>query len=108
MSREELAYKGAANNDEAEFPAVMLPNIPGRIFDITLYGAIGDGLTDNTDAIERAIEACSAAEGGRVLIPAGIWLTGPIVLRSKIELHAAAGALISFSRQFESYPLAVS
>lgn len=90
------------------FPEVQLPNIPNQSFTITDYGAVSDGLTDNTQAFKQAIEACSAAGGGKVIIPAGIWLTGPIVLRNKIDLHAMAGALIIFSPDFEQYPLICS
>ncbi|MEV5025348.1 glycoside hydrolase family 28 protein [Paenibacillus sp. LPE1-1-1.1] len=90
------------------FPKVELPRIPERDFLITQFGAVGDGMTDNTEAIERAIAACDRAGGGRVVIPAGLWLTGPIVLRSRMELHAASGALVTFSRNFEQYPLIVS
>lgn len=87
------------------FPDVQLPYIPSQSFEITSYGAVGDGMTDNTEAFERTMAVCSAAGGGRVVIPAGVWLTGPIVMRSKINLHAEAGALVKFSRKLEQYPL---
>ncbi|KAF4324643.1 hypothetical protein G195_001994 [Phytophthora kernoviae 00238/432] len=87
---------------------VSLPVIPARDFQITDYGAVGDGLTDNTEVFRLAIAACSEAGGGRIVIPAGVWLTGPIVLRSRIELHVQAGALITFSRNFDQYPLIAS
>lgn len=84
---------------------VQLPGIPDREFSVTAYGAIGDGIYDNTAAFAKAIEACAAAGGGRVTIPAGIWLTGPIELRSRVELNTAKGALVTFSRDFDRYPL---
>ncbi|MFX3631622.1 MAG: glycoside hydrolase family 28 protein [Candidatus Pristimantibacillus sp.] len=90
------------------FPTVQLPNIPDQSFVITQYGAVSDGLTDNTEAFKRTIAACSAAGGGKVVIPAGIWLTGPIVMKSGINLHAMAGALIMFSPVFEHYSLILS
>lgn len=86
-------------------PQVRLPSIPDREFPVTRYGAVGDGLHDNTSAFAHAIAACAAAGGGRVTIPAGIWLTGPIELKSRVELHAAKGSLITFSRDFNKYPL---
>lgn len=87
---------------------VALPDIPARDFRITDYGAKGDGVTDNTEVFRLAIAACAEAGGGRIVIPAGVWLTGPIVLRSRIELHTEAGALVTFSREFDYYPLIAS
>ncbi|NMO94611.1 glycoside hydrolase family 28 protein [Paenibacillus lemnae] len=85
-----------------------LPLIPDHSVTISDFGAAGDGVTDNTAAFHQAIEACTKAGGGKVIIPAGIWLTGPLTLQSRIELHASAGALIVFSRKFEDYPILMS
>ena len=74
-------------------------------FDITHYGAVGDGKTLNTQAFAAAINACATAGGGRVTIPAGTYLTGPIVLKSHIDLHVDAGAVVLFITRFEDYPL---
>src|SRR5687768_2072271 len=52
------------------------PTFPDRAFDVTRYGAVGDGRTDCTAAFGQAIAACSAAGGGRVEVPAGRFLTG--------------------------------
>src|SRR5262249_227958 len=57
----------------------------------------------NTAAFAKAIEACAAAGGGRVVVPEGRWLTGPIHLRSNIELFLAPGAEVVFSDKFEDY-----
>ncbi|AFC32451.1 glycoside hydrolase family 28 [Paenibacillus mucilaginosus 3016] len=84
------------------------PSIPDRSFSVTDYGAVGDGVTDNTEAFHKAIAACSQAGGGRVVIPAGVWLTGPLSLASRLDLHAQAGALVLFSRRFEDYPMIFS
>jgi polygalacturonase len=84
---------------------VRLPDIPDRSVSIVEFGAVGDGRTTCTRAIHEAIAHLSAQGGGRVIIPAGVWLTGPIVLRSHIELHAEAGALVMFSQHFDDYPL---
>lgn len=89
-------------------PEVLLPQIPDRSFTLTDFGAVGDGLTDNTDAFQRAIQACSEAGGGRVMIPAGLWLTGPLKLASRLELHTEAGAVVLFTKDFEQYPLVMS
>ena len=84
---------------------ISLPGIPARAVSVTDFGAIGDGLALNTTAFARAIEACAKAGGGRVVVPQGIWLTGPIELKSNIDLHVERGAVIQFSPRFEDYPL---
>jgi polygalacturonase len=86
-------------------PPIKLPVFPSRIINIKDFGALGDGHTTNTEAFANAIAACAQAGGGRVLVPPGIWLTGPIRLASKIELHLDRGAVIVFTGRFEDYPL---
>lgn len=84
-------------------PNLQRPVFPDRVVDIREYGAVADGRTKNTKAFAKAIEACTTAGGGRVLVPAGRWFTGPIHLKSNIELHLAEGAEIIFSDRFEDY-----
>jgi polygalacturonase len=72
---------------------------------LTDYGAVGDGHTSNTAAFEAAIADVSAKGGGRVIVPPGLWRTGPIVLRSRLELHLERGALIQFSDDRDDYAL---
>jgi polygalacturonase len=84
---------------------VALPQIPTRAVRVTDHGARGDGVTLNTDAIAAAIAACVNAGGGRVIVPRGVFLTGPIELKSRVELHLERGALLLFSPKFEHYPL---
>lgn len=86
-------------------PALTDPAIPNRTFTITDFGAVGDGRTKNTRAFERAIRACADAGGGRIVVPAGLWLTGPIQLKSNLELHLQQGAVILFSPDIDDYPL---
>lgn len=74
-------------------------------FDIRDFGAVGDGKTGNTAAIQAAIDACAVAGGGRVVVPAGVFVSGAIALKSCIELHLAAGAVLQGSRDFRDYPL---
>src|ERR1700760_4953172 len=89
----------------APFPmqAPERPSIPGHSFPLENYGATGDGQTLNTAAFEKAIAACSAAGGGRVIVPAGAWLTGPIQLRSNVDLHLERGAMVLFTRDHQQY-----
>lgn len=88
--------------------APSLPVIPNRSVSIVDYGAVGDGQTVNTAAFARAIQSCARLGGGRVVVPRGIWLTGPITLVSNIELHLESGALILFTRRFEDYPVSAA
>lgn len=88
-----------------KMPAITEPVFSTKVFNIKDYGAIGDGQTLNTVAIEKTISACSAAGGGVVLIPQGLWLTGPIELKSNINLHADRGALITFTTDHTQYPM---
>jgi polygalacturonase len=72
---------------------------------IARFGAKADGQFLNTTAINGAIDACSKKGGGVVLVPAGFWLTGPVVLKSGVNLHLAKGALLQFTDDFNQYPL---
>ncbi|NGN62993.1 glycoside hydrolase family 28 protein [Streptomyces sp. A7024] len=72
-------------------------------FPVTDYGAAGNGSTDCTAAFRAAIEACHAAGGGRVLVPAGRWATGAIRLLSGVDLHLAEGATVLFSTDPAAY-----
>lgn len=91
-----------------DMPELKVPSFPKRTYNIQEFGAIGDGLTMNTNAMARAIETCAKAGGGRILIPAGIWLTGPLFLKSFVNLHLEKGAILLFSRNFDDYPLVSS
>ena len=86
---------------------IVPPTFPSRDFDITSYGARGDGSTDCSAAFKSAIGACNAAGGGRVVVPAGRFLTGPIHLRSNVNLHVKDGATVLFSRDPRAYLPAV-
>ncbi|WP_020576565.1 glycoside hydrolase family 28 protein [Actinopolymorpha alba] len=79
------------------------PTFPDRTVIVTDYGAIGDGQTDSTPAFRAAINECADAGGGRVVVPPGIFVTGAIHLRDRIDLHLAAGATLAFSRDPQDY-----
>ncbi|MBN2089312.1 glycoside hydrolase family 28 protein [candidate division KSB1 bacterium] len=91
-----------------DMPELKIPSFSTQTFNIQEFGAVGDGLTMNTKAMARAIETCAKAGGGRIIIPAGIWLTGPLFLKSSVNLHLEKGAILLFSRNFDDYPLASS
>ena len=75
---------------------IRAPVFPKRDFEITRYGAAGDGVRDCTEAFVRAVEECHRAGGGRVVVPAGNFLTGAIHLRSNVNLHVSEGATVRF------------
>jgi polygalacturonase len=91
-----------------EVPAqgIPLPVIPNATFNVTNYGAVGDGRTMNTAAIQKTIDAASAAGGGMVLVPAGKFLIGPFTLTSSINLHLAKDAVVLISDDMRNYPFA--
>jgi polygalacturonase len=79
--------------DRTLLSQIPLPSIPDAVFDITAYGAVGDGRTTNTTAIHNAITAAHAAGGGTVLVPAGTFLSGPITLANNINLELDGATL---------------
>lgn len=81
------------------------PKFPRHDVDVTKFGAVGDNKTDCTSAIERAIAACSAKGGGRVVIPKGEFLTGAITLKSHINLYISEGATLRFTHDTSKYPV---
>ncbi|HEV2736889.1 MAG TPA: glycoside hydrolase family 28 protein [Longimicrobiaceae bacterium] len=110
------ALPGAAGSAGAHAGWSMVPGIlarirpptfPARDFPVTRFGGVGDGARDNTQAFRQAIAAASAAGGGRVVVPAGRFLTGPIHLRSNVELHVQKGATVAFSQDPADYLPAV-
>ncbi|WP_217278602.1 glycosyl hydrolase family 28-related protein [Hymenobacter sp. BRD67] len=86
-------------------PAVPDPVIPAHTVSIKEFGGVADGKTLNTEAFAKAIAACAQAGGGHVVVPAGTWLTGPIELRSNIDLHTEAGTMVLFTPDRTHYPL---
>jgi polygalacturonase len=79
------------------------PVFPARDVDITAHGAKGDGTTDASAALRAAIDACHTAGGGRVVVPAGRFLTGAIRLRSNVNLHLLEGATLAFRTDADAY-----
>ena len=92
-------------NIEFEMTIVQEPEIPDNVVSITDFGAVSGGNVINTEAFADAIDAVTKKGGGKIIIPAGVWLTGPIILKSNIELHAEFGALIKFSDNKDLYPI---
>lgn len=93
------------DNVEFDMPKVNEPIFPKHEVSIISFGAIPDGQTKNTDAIAKAIETISGKGGGKVIIPRGMWVSGPIVLKSNINLHLEEGAFLLFTADKEDYPI---
>jgi len=90
---------------EFQMPRVQEPIIPANTVSITDFGAQTGGQFLCTQAFADAISAVSKKGGGRVIVPHGIWLTGPITLISNLEIHTETGSLIVFSTDKSLYPL---
>lgn len=84
---------------------VERPSIPDREVLLTDFGGVGDGITLNTEAFAAAIEHLASEGGGRLVLPQGVWFTGPIVLQDNIELHLDENAILLFSNNTADYPL---
>ncbi len=82
---------------------IVPPTFPARDFEATAFGARGDGTKDCTTALRNAIGACSSAGGGRVVVPKGVFQTGPLYLKSRVNLHLEEGAVLRFSRDPRHY-----
>lgn len=96
------AIRGWADYDYV-LSQMRAPEFPNRDFPITQFGAKPGA--DVTAAIRAAIEACHKAGGGRVVVPAGEWLTGAVHLKSNVNLHISEGATLKFSLNPADYPI---
>jgi polygalacturonase len=104
-----LAFTFSFVNTPAQFsqklPVIIQPNFKKDTVSIAKHGAVADGYFLNTKSISGAIDALSKKGGGVVLVPAGLWLTGPVVLKNNINLHIATGATLLFTDDQNEYPL---
>ena len=92
-------------NNLAQNFKVTQPTFKKDTFNIVKYGAVADGVTLNSKAIQAAIDACSKKGGGVVLVPGGFWSTGPIELKSNVNLHIKRDAVLQFTDDFNEYKL---
>jgi polygalacturonase len=82
---------------------IKAPVFPNKNFNITQYGAIADGKSDASQAIAQAIAACNKAGGGNVIVPKGTFLTGPVTLKSNVNLHLETDAVLKFKMDPKAY-----
>ena len=102
-----VAFSQSTDPWKTEYPKILAriraPKFPKRDFLITKFGAKTTAGFDNREAINKAIDACSKAGGGRVVVPAGEFLTGAIRLKSNVNLHVSKGATLKFSTDPNAY-----
>src|SRR5215510_11065235 len=95
----------AVTGQQNRLPIIKSTQFKKDTISIIKFGAVDDGITLNTKSINDAIDACNKKGGGVVLVPKGMWLTGPIVLKTNVNLHLAKNALLQFTNDFNRYPL---
>lgn len=95
------AGSAALPQEAAILARIKSPQFAERDLTITDFGAVPD--KESTEAIAKAIAACNAAGGGRVVIPPGTWITGAVHLKSNVNLHLAEGATLRFSPEPTKY-----
>src|SRR5579862_9430652 len=104
-----IRLRAQASDPAKEMAAVVAriraPRFADRVFDITKYGAKSGREIDSSEAIAKAIAACSSAGGGRVVVPKGEFLTGAVHLKSNVNLHLDEGSTLYFSTDPKHYPL---
>lgn len=105
FAKEEGGYEYLYENLPFEMPKLARPTFPANKVSITDFGGIGDGIALNTEAFAKAISALAAKGGGQLTVPSGVWLTGPIVFKSNINLHLEDKSIILFSPDKNLYPL---
>ncbi|HVK97719.1 MAG TPA: glycoside hydrolase family 28 protein, partial [Flavisolibacter sp.] len=91
-----------------KLPVVKQTSFRKDTFNIAKFGAKPDGITLNTKSINDAIDAANKKGGGVVVIPSGLWLTGPVVLKSNVNLHLQKNAMLQFTKDFNQYKLIAS
>jgi len=98
-----LAENKAWDTADSIRKLIVAPVFKNVDYKITDYGATLDSSVKSTEAFKKAIDACNVNGGGRVIVPKGTFLTGPIHLKSNVNLHLEDGAKILFSRDVDDY-----
>ena len=88
-----------------DMPKVPVPSFPDKTFNVKDYGADPTGIELATPAIQKAIDECTAAGGGTVIIPAGLYITGPITMKSNVRLYTEPNSFILFSHDLDLYEI---
>lgn len=99
----QATFDAAFDNLNVYSHAALIGKPPAPVFDITRYGAVGDGKTNNTNALQKAIDAC-AGTGGSVVVPAGVFVSGTLRLKSDMTLFVDPAATLLGSPDDADYP----
>lgn len=102
-SSAEVSFNDPWEQADAIVESIKVPEFRDEVFNVLDYGASADGIVSSDTAFKKAIQACADAGGGKVLVPAGIYLTGPIHLKSNVNLHLEEGAEVKFSTNKRDY-----
>jgi polygalacturonase len=100
-----LSQPCGAQTGPSTRPDIPPPQIPDRVMNVNDFGAVGDGKTLATAALQKTIDACSQAGGGTVRIGPGTFLTGPLKLASNLDLDLQKGATLLFSNDTKDYKI---
>jgi polygalacturonase len=100
-----LSSATAVAQQKQSLPVIQQVKFKKDTTNIVSFGAKGDGITLNTESINKTIVSVSQKGGGVVLIPSGLWLTGPIELKSNVNLHLKRDAILQFTADFNQYKL---
>lgn len=96
---------GYAQYSWDKLPIVKTTAFRKDTFNIKKFGAVSDGIKLNTASINNTIDACNKNGGGVVLVPKGLWLTGPVEMKSNVNLHLQQGAMLLFTTDKSQYSL---
>ena len=108
MAAQNYPYDELYSNLPFKMAKVTRPSFPDREVNVKDFGAKGDGTSLCTEAFKKAIDSTAKKGGGKVVVPQGVWFTGPIELKSNINLHLEKGAIILFSPDPDLYPIVKS
>lgn len=97
--------EGSQDGLPFQMETVSVPQFAEYSVNIKDFGAVPDGRTLCTEAINKAIQTVNAKGGGTVVIPEGFWLTGPITLLSNVNLYTERNALVYFTPDHTQYPI---
>ncbi|WP_293784302.1 glycoside hydrolase family 28 protein [uncultured Pedobacter sp.] len=100
-----LSSATAGAQQKQSLPVIQQVKFKEDTTSIVNFGAKGDGINLNTESINKTIASVSQKGGGVVLIPSGVWLTGPIELKSNVNLHLKRDAILQFTADFNQYKL---
>lgn len=105
ISAQTNKYDYLFKNLPFSMPKVQSTSFPERTISLTDYKISGDGQTNHQKTIQKAIDELHAKGGGKLIVPSGTWLTGPIVMKSNINLCISKGAILLFSPDINEYKL---